>query len=73
MGVFEKEKDSLNIIRSVLKEKAQKVSEEIKKHSSLTEFLQACKDSPEKLDEFFNEHEVEFYKDPHAWEIIFED
>ena len=26
-----------------------------------------------KLDEFFNEHEVEFYKDPHAWEIIFED
>jgi len=56
---FEKEKDSLNIIRAVLKEKATEVAERIKKESSLVDFLQSCKDSPENLKKYFAKEDAE--------------
>lgn len=62
-GVLEKEhreKDSLSILRSVLKEKAEEVTIKIRqKEKSLYEFLQLCKDTPKLLEKYFSKEETE--------------
>ncbi|MCX6748950.1 MAG: S1 RNA-binding domain-containing protein [Candidatus Pacearchaeota archaeon] len=55
----EKEKTALSIIRTIAKEKALEIAEEIKKESSLQDFLQNCRTSPEKLSKFFTKEEAE--------------
>jgi len=52
MEIHEKERNSLSILRSVLKEKAEEVSEKIKKSSSLNDFLQNCKTNPKELEKY---------------------
>ena len=56
---YEKEKNSLSILKSVLSEKALEVAEKIKKESGLNEFLQNCKSSPEKLQAYMTKEQAE--------------
>lgn len=56
---YEKEKNSLSILKSVLSEKALEVAEKIKKESGLNEFLQNCKSSPEKLQVYMTKEQAE--------------
>jgi len=59
MEKFEKERNSLSILRSVLKEKAEAIAEEMKKESSLYEFLQSCKVDPKKLEKHVKKDDAE--------------
>ena len=59
LDLYEKEKSSLSILKSVVKEKADEIAEKIKKESSLAEFLQACRTSPEKLEKYMSKEETE--------------
>lgn len=59
MEKYEKEKNSVSILKSVLGEKAADVAEKIKKESSLYEFLQNCKINPEKLEKHLEKEEAE--------------
>lgn len=59
MEIYEKERSSLSILRSVLKEKAEEIAEKIKKESSLHEFLQNCKIQPENLQKYVAEEDAE--------------
>jgi len=53
MERHEKEKTSLSIIRSIVKEKAEEIAEKIKRESSLYDFLQNCKENPKQLEKYF--------------------
>ena len=55
---YEKEKSSLSILKSVLKEKANETAEKIKKNSSLFDFLQQCKENPRELEKYVQEEEA---------------
>jgi len=55
---YEKEKNSLSIIKSIVKEKALEKAEEIKKESSLYEFLQFCKTNTKQLEKYFTKEEA---------------
>jgi len=57
---YEKEKSSMSIIKSVLKEKAEEIAEKIKSQekTSLYEFIQTCRDSPEKLKKYFTDEQT---------------
>lgn len=55
----EKEKTAFSIIRTIAKDKALEIADKIKKDSSLQDFLQNCKTSPEKLAKFFTKEEAE--------------
>ena len=55
----EKEKNSFSVLKSVLSEKASEVAEKIKKESNLSEFLQNCKSSPEKLHIYMTKEQAE--------------
>ena len=59
MGINERERNSLSILRSVLKEKAELVAEKMKEESSLYEFLQNCKVSPENLEKYMPKADAE--------------
>lgn len=59
MEIYQKEKNSLSILKSVLKEKYLEIAERIKKHGSLYEFLQECKTNPEKLQEYLNKEQAD--------------
>jgi len=56
---YEKEKNSLSVLKSVLSEKAFEVAEKIKNESSLSEFLQNCKSGPEKLQVYMTKEQAE--------------
>lgn len=49
MDEFQNEKKLSSILKTILKENAEKVIEEIKKQENLTEFLEKAKSSPENL------------------------
>ena len=55
----ERERNSLNILKSVLNEKVQEIADKIKKTSSLSEFLNNCKTNPSKLKEYMSEEQSE--------------
>lgn len=59
MDKHEKERNSLGILRSVLGEKADEIAEKMKKETSLSEFLQNCKDDLKKLQEYMPKEEAE--------------
>lgn len=59
MEAHERERNALSIIRSVVKEKAEEVAENIKKQGSVYDFLQNCKINPEKLGEFLKKDDAE--------------
>lgn len=59
LDIYEKERNSLSILRSVLKEKAEEVAGKIKLESSLHEFLQNCRTNPEKLSKFLKGEDAE--------------
>lgn len=52
LAKYDLEKNAISILRTVLKEKIEPVVEEIKKQSSVYEFLQNCKTHPEALDKY---------------------
>ena len=57
---YNKEKNSLSILKSILKEKAETVAEEIKnEEGSLYDFLQNCKANPKKLERYLGKAETE--------------
>jgi len=59
MEKYEKEKSSLSILKSVLKEKAEQVAEKIKEQGFLYDFLQQCKENPKKLEKYMNREDAE--------------
>lgn len=59
MDKYEKERNSLGILRSVLGQEAEKVAEEIKKSGSLTDFLNNCRTNPEKLGAYLAKEHAE--------------
>jgi translation initiation factor 2 alpha subunit (eIF-2alpha) len=59
MELHEKERNSLSILRSVLKEKAEQVAEKIKQESSLHEFLQNCRTNPKQLEKYLQGGDAE--------------
>ncbi len=54
----EKERTSFSIIRTIAKDRALEIAEKIKKDSSLSEFLENCKTSKDKLNKFFTKEEA---------------
>jgi translation initiation factor 2 alpha subunit (eIF-2alpha) len=59
MEIYQRERNSLSILRSVLKEKADQVAEKIKQESSLHEFLQNCRTNPEKMQKYLQGEEAD--------------
>ena len=60
MEIHEKEKNSLSILKSIIKEKAEIVAEHIKKsEKSVYNFLQSCKDNPKLLEKYLSKDESE--------------
>lgn len=56
----EKERSALSILKTILKEKADKTAQEIKKESSsLYEFLQSCKENKKKIEKYMGKEEAE--------------
>ena len=56
---YEREKNSLSILRSVVKEKAQEVVDKIKKDNpSVYDFLQFCKTNPKQLEKHLNKEDA---------------
>lgn len=56
---YNKEKDSISIMKTILKEKANEAIEKIKKQQTIFEFLQNARENPELLKEYFNKQETE--------------
>ncbi|MFH1307741.1 MAG: S1 RNA-binding domain-containing protein [archaeon] len=56
---YQKEKNSISILRTVLKEKAEGVITKIKVTSSVLEFLQNCKENPKELSQYMDKTEAE--------------
>lgn len=56
---YEKERNALSVLKSVLKEKALEVADKIKKESSLNEFFQACKINPKELEKYLKKEDAE--------------
>ena len=57
---YEKERSSLNILKSVLKEKSGEVVEQIKKEQgNLYDFLQNCKEDPKLLEKYLPKEDVQ--------------
>lgn len=56
---YEKERNSLGILRSVLGSEAEKISEKIKENSSLSEFLSDCRQAPENLAKYMPKEQAE--------------
>lgn len=56
---YERERNALSILKTVLQSEAEKVAGKIKKQSLLYEFLQNCKINPEKLEEYMKKEEAE--------------
>ena len=59
LDFYKKEKTASSILKSVLKEKADKIVEEIKKKSGLNEFLQYCKTNPTEIEKYTSKEEAE--------------
>ncbi len=60
MDKYEKEKTAFNILKSVVKEKASEIKKEVEaKKISIYDFLQSCKEAPEKLKKYLNNEEAE--------------
>jgi len=55
---YEKEKSSISILKSVLKDKAEDITKKISMQGSLYDFLQLCKLNPEKLEKFMTKEEA---------------
>lgn len=56
---YEKEKTSLSILRSIVKEKAEQIATKIsEKEESLYDFFQNCKSAPEKLEKYLSSDEA---------------
>jgi len=55
---YDKEKNSLSIIKSIVKEKPEEISEKIKQTSSLYEFFQNCKENPKQLERYFTKEDA---------------
>lgn len=53
-----KERTYENVIKKLLKEKAEETLEEIRKESNLIEFLEKAKDDPKILEKYFNEDQI---------------
>jgi len=58
MDKYQKEKSSLSILKSVVKEKAEEIAEDIKKESTLYDFLQKCKVEPKKLEKYLEKEDA---------------
>ena len=56
---YSEELSSISILKSILKDKADKIIEIIKKDSKVLEFLQEAKENPKLLDKLFNKEEAE--------------
>ncbi|MEK6820545.1 MAG: hypothetical protein AABX71_02430 [Nanoarchaeota archaeon] len=56
---YERERTAFSILKSVVKEKAEEITEKIKQTSSLDEFLQACRENPAGLKKYFTEEQAE--------------
>lgn len=57
---YEKERNSISILKSVLGVKTQKIKEKIEeKNQSVHEFLQNCKDNPNALEDYMVKEEAE--------------
>jgi translation initiation factor 2 subunit 1 len=56
---YEKERNAISILRSVIKERAEEVAGEIKKKEAVYEFLQRCKTTPEELGRYMKGEEIE--------------
>lgn len=52
LGIYDLERNAISILKTALKEKIEPVIEEIKKQSSVHEFLQNCKSNPETLEKY---------------------
>jgi len=59
MDRFEKEKTAASILKSVIKENFEKTIEEIKKASSLNEFLCKCRENPAELEKYMKKADAE--------------
>ncbi len=59
MESYERERNAISIIRSVVKEKAEELAEKLKKEGSIYDFLQNCRLKPEKLEQYFERDEAE--------------
>lgn len=56
---YQKEKSSLSILKSVLKDKAVEIAEKIKsKEKNLYDFFQSCKEKPELLEKYMPKEEA---------------
>jgi len=56
---YELERNAISILKTVLKEKIEPAIEEIKKQSSVYEFLQNCKSSPEALEKYMQKEDAD--------------
>jgi len=60
MDKYEREKNSLSILRSVVKENAEEVARKIKeKEANVYDFLQYCRTQPDKLLDYLSKEETE--------------
>jgi len=59
LDLYEKERNSLSILKSVLKEKAEETAEKIKSGSKLYDFLQNCKTSSKELEKYMKKEDAE--------------
>ncbi len=59
MEQYKQEKKSESILKSILKEKTDKIIDEIKKQSSITEFLEQTKENPKKLEKLVGKEDAE--------------
>jgi len=60
MERYEKERTALNILKSVVKDRALEIKKKVEsKKINLYDFLQSCKEKPEELKEYLNNDEIE--------------
>ncbi|MFH1500821.1 MAG: hypothetical protein ABIE22_02645 [archaeon] len=59
LEAYKQEKNAISILKTVLKVKCDEIVKKIQAKSTISEFLQVCKENPQELDKYMDKQEAE--------------